>query len=47
MIKKNYLELSKIFHPDKGGHKDAFNLLNNAYIVFKKAYEKENTNSWT
>lgn len=47
MIKKNYLGLCKIFHPDKGGHKDAFNILNNAYVVFKKAYEKESTNSRT
>lgn len=47
MIKRNYFNLSKVCHPDTGGHESAFTLLNNAYLVFRKAYEKENTNSGT
>lgn len=47
IIKRNYFNLSKICHPDTGGHESAFTILNNAYLVFKKAYEKENTNSGT
>lgn len=45
LVRKNYINLSKRFHPDMGGHNSAFNILNNAYLVFKRAYEKENTSS--
>lgn len=37
-IKNNYRELSKTWHPDKGGHKNAFAILNYAYNLFKKIY---------
>lgn len=30
-VKRNYKHLAAIFHPDKGGYKEAMILLNNAY----------------
>ena len=30
-VKRNYKNLAAIFHPDKGGYKEAMVLLNNAY----------------
>lgn len=45
-IKDIYLNLSKRWHPDKGGHASAFNILNYAFILFKNIYEKED-NNWT
>lgn len=41
-IKVNYKNLSKNFHPDKGGHNDAFAILNYAYNIFKLIEERSN-----
>ena len=30
-VKRNYKHLAAVFHPDKGGYKEAMALLNNAY----------------
>ena len=30
-VKRNYRNLAAVFHPDKGGYKEAMKLLNNAY----------------
>ena len=35
-VKKNYRSLAAIFHPDKGGYKEAMVLLNNAYERIRK-----------
>lgn len=36
-IRKNYINKSKEWHPDCGGHASAFNILNHAYQIFIKA----------
>jgi hypothetical protein len=41
-IRKSYLSLAKSWHPDKGGHDRAFNILNNAYLILKQIFELEN-----
>ena len=35
-VKRNYKRLAVVFHPDKGGYKEAMVLLNNAYDRIKK-----------
>lgn len=40
-IRNRYINLSKKFHPDTGGHPDAFNILNYSYMIFKHAFEIE------
>jgi len=35
-VKKNYKGLAAVFHPDKGGYKEAMVLLNNAYEQIMK-----------
>lgn len=35
-VKRNYKHLAAIFHPDKGGYKEAMVLLNQAYDRIKK-----------
>lgn len=35
-VKRNYKNLAAIFHPDRGGYKEAMVLLNNAYDRIKK-----------
>lgn len=46
--RQKYLELSKYFHPDKGGNTDSFNLLKKEYEEFKviKKYEDEIVHSF-
>jgi len=34
-VKRNYKRLAAVFHPDKGGYKEAMVLLNNAYDEIK------------
>ncbi len=41
-VKKNYRNLAVIFHPDKGGYKEAMILLNNAY---GRIMEEEKSNA--
>lgn len=36
-VKRNYKNLAAVFHPDKGGYKEAMILLNNAYHEVMKA----------
>ena len=45
-VKKNYRSLAVIFHPDKGGYKEAMILLNNAYGRIMKE-EKSNAKKET
>lgn len=35
-VKRNYKHLAAVFHPDKGGYKEAMVLLNNAYEQIMK-----------
>lgn len=35
-VERNYKRLAAVFHPDKGGYKEAMVLLNNAYDRIKK-----------
>ena len=35
-VKRNYRNLARLFHPDKGGYTEAMVLLNNAYEQVKK-----------
>ncbi len=35
-VKRNYRNLAAVFHPDRGGYKEAMVLLNNAYDRIKK-----------
>ena len=35
-VKRNYKRLAVVFHPDKGGYKEAMVLLNNAYEQIKR-----------
>jgi len=35
-VKKHYRSLANLFHPDKGGYKEAMVLLNNAYDRIKR-----------
>lgn len=35
-VERNYKNLAAVFHPDKGGYKEAMVLLNNAYERIKK-----------
>lgn len=43
-LRDTYINLSKLMHPDNGGHSSAFDIINHAYNFFKIIYEKENTN---
>jgi len=35
-VKKRYLKLSKIYHPDKGGDKEKFEKINKAYKIINE-----------
>ena len=39
IIKKRYHELSKIYHPDKGGNQEKFKILLNAYQELEDKYK--------
>ena len=39
--KRNYKHLAAIFHPDKGGYKEAMVLLNNAYVRILREYKRK------
>lgn len=45
LIKKTYITLSKIHHPDKGGDVDNFNILLEAYNVLKNNKDEYDTKS--
>lgn len=45
-IRKAYLRLSKIHHPDRGGSTEMMQLINNAYGVLRNPTEKENYDAW-
>jgi ankyrin repeat protein len=40
-IKKQYKQLSKVYHPDKGGEAEQFNKLKTAYTIFESFYNEE------
>lgn len=40
-IRQVYINMSKSWHPDCGGHSNAFDILNHSYLIFKTLFEKE------
>lgn len=38
-VKRNYRNLARLFHPDKGGYTEAMVLLNNAYDRIKREHK--------
>lgn len=40
-VRKKYINMSKQWHPDCGGHSSAFNILNYSYIIFLSAFNNK------